>query len=110
MYWEYVLPDASLRPAQLLTLIWAASSAPTRHAAWFASGLAMSLTGAYRWFTRWHQSTHAMRTRLDQVSDPPGKVDGLADPYSLRHLGAAFPACPCPAAAFQNRFQIPVCP
>lgn len=69
----------------------------------------MSLTSAYRWFARWHGSTHALRTRLGLVSDPPGKTDGLPDSHSLRHLDAAFSACPCPGAAFQNHFQIPLC-
>ena len=84
-------------------------SAPTRNAALFASGLSRSPTRAYRWFTKWHRATHAVRTRLCLVSDPPGKTDGLPDPHNPRHLDAAFPACSCAAAAFQNRFQIPIC-
>jgi hypothetical protein len=101
-----------LRSFQLLALVRAIAIAPTRHAAWAAAGLALSLTGAYRWLARWHRAAPALRARLCMVSEPPektGKSDGLTDPHSLRHLDAAFPTCPCPAAAFQNRFQIPVC-
>lgn len=95
--------------AQLLTLIRAMGSTPTRHAAWFSSGLSLSPASAYRWFNKWQRATHAVRTRLCLVSDPPGKTDGLPDPHNLRHLDAAFPAFSCAAAAFQSRFQIPIC-
>lgn len=109
VHWDDIIPHSSLRPAQLLTLIRAVASAPTRHAAWAASRLSVSLTGAYRWFAKWCRSAPALRTWLCLSGAPPGKSDELSDPHSLRHLDAAFPACPCPAAAFQNRFQTPVC-
>jgi hypothetical protein len=108
VYWDTILPHASLRSTQLVALIRACASTPTRHGAWQASLPVLSLTGAYRWIFKWHRATHLLRTWLNLMCDPPIKTDGLPDPFSLRHLDAAFPACTCPAAAFQNRFQIPV--
>jgi hypothetical protein len=69
----------------------------------------LSLTGAYRWFSKWQRATHLLRAWLNLMCDPPIKTDGFPDPLSLRHLDAAFPSCHCSAAAFQNRFQVPVC-
>ena len=108
VHWDDVIPGASLAAAELLSLISALAAAPTRHAAWAASPLAISLTGAYRWFGRWARFALSIKTWLCAVCDPPGKSDSLPDPHNLRHLDAAFPACPCPAAAFQNRFQVPL--
>lgn len=108
VHWDDVIPGASLAAAELLTLIRALSTAPSRHAAWAATRLTISLTGAYRWFARWASFAPSIKTWLCTVCHPPGKSDGLPDPHNLRHLDAAFPACPCPAAAFQKRFQAPL--
>lgn len=110
LHWEEVIPFATLRTVQLLELIRAVAAAPSRHAAWAASRLPMSLTSAYRWCAKWKSLATSMLTWLWTLVDPPRKIDGQPDPHHLRHLDAAFPACPCPAAAFQNRFQIPICP
>jgi len=106
VHWDDVIPGASLAAAQLLMLIRALAAAPSRHAAWSATRLSISLTGAYRWFARWARFTISIKTWLCTVCHPPGKSDALPDPHNLRHLDAAFSACPCPAAAFQNRFQV----
>jgi hypothetical protein len=42
------------------------------------------------------------------VAEPPGKAGGPTDPFSLRHLAAAFRDAACPIAAFQLHFQMPV--
>ena len=110
VHWHDVIPFATLRTFQLLELIRSLSATPSLHAAWAALGLSVSLTGAYRWFARWQLAGSCLLTWLCVLADPPRKTDGLPDPLRLRHLDAAFPACPCPAAAFQNRFQIPVVP
>ena len=95
-HWDELIPGASL------------AAAPSRHAAWAATTLTISLTGAYRWFSRWARFATSIKTWLCSVCHPPGKTDSLPDPHNLRHLDAAFPACPWPAAAFQNRFQAPL--
>ena len=56
-----------------------------------------------------HEVQPIPRPRLCLVSDLPCKIQGLPDLHNLRHLGAAFPACSCEAAAFQKRFQIRIC-
>jgi hypothetical protein len=104
------LPHASLRTAQLIALIDACVVAPTRHAAWSSIvGIAISLTSAYRWIKKWLHAAHHIRTWLHTISVPPSKTDQQHDHFSLRHLRAAFPACPCAAAAYQERFQLPIC-
>ena len=108
VHWDEVIPGASLAAAELLILIRALAAAPSRHAAWAATELTLSLTGAYRWFARWERFATSIKTWLCTVCHPPGKIDSLPDPHNLRHLDAAFPACPCPAAAFQIRFQVPL--
>jgi hypothetical protein len=108
VHWDDVIPGASLATAELLILIRALAAAPSRHAAWAATTLTISLTGAYRWFARWARFATYIKTWLCTVCHPPGKSDSLPDHHNLRHLDAAFPACPCPAAAFQNRFQVPL--
>lgn len=109
VHWDDVIPGASLAAAELLILIRALAAAPSRHAAWAAwaaTTLTLSLTGAYRWFARWARFATSIKTWLCTVCHPPGKSDSHPDPHNLRHLDAAFRACPCPAAAFQNRFQV----
>jgi hypothetical protein len=108
VHWENVIPHCTLRTAQLLELIRARDVAPSTHAAWAATRLSISLTSAYRWLARWRRSHTRLLTWLGAITDPPRKSDGHPDPLHLRHLDAAFPSCPCPAAAFQNRFQIPI--
>jgi hypothetical protein len=68
----------------------------------------MSLRSACRWLARWHGLTTHVRTRLHMVAEPPGKAGGPTDPFSLRHLAAAFRDAACPIAAFQLHFQMPV--
>ena len=109
VHWEGIIPFATLRTTQLLKLIRALATAPSQHAAWASSGLSSSITGAYHWFARWKRAGTSLLTWLCTLTDPPRKSDGLPDPHHLRHLDAAFPVCPCPAAAFQHRFQICFC-
>lgn len=108
VYWDDVIPFATLRTVQLLELIRALACAPSPHAGWAASRLPMSPSSAYRWLARWKRSGTSLLTWLGLLTDPPRKTDGLPDPLHLRRLDKAFPACACPAAAFQNRFQFPV--
>ena len=110
VYWDDVIPFATLRTVQIIELIRALASAPSPHAGWAASKLLMSLSSAYRWLARWKRSGTSLLTWLGVLTAPPRKTDGEPDPLHLRHLDTAFPSCPCPAAAFQNRFQIPVAP
>ncbi len=109
MYWDDILPHASLRASQLLALIRKAAASPSRHAAWVMSGLGLSLTSAYRWLARWKQSTAMLRTRLCQICDPPERSGGEPHPQSLHHLDAAFGSYPCAAAAFHTHFHLPIC-
>ena len=108
VHWDPCIPHASLRTAQLLELLRARAAAPTRHAAWAASRLSVSLSGAYRWFARWQRGSARLFSLLCSLADPPGKTGGPPDPHHLIHLAAAFPPIGCPAAAFQNRCQIPL--
>ncbi len=106
VHWEDCMARATLRISQLLALLRAWAGDLTRHAAWHGSGISISLTGAYRWFARWRRGTARLITWLCPLAAPPEQADGLPDPLHLRHLHAAFR----PAAAFQNRFQIPLLP
>lgn len=105
LYWHTVIPDSSLRVSQLLRLLRAVAAVPSIHAAWQASGVAISFRSACRWLVKWRGLTIHVRTRLHMLIPSPGKKDEMPDPLMLRHLEAAFPLTPCPMAAFQSEFQ-----
>jgi hypothetical protein len=108
VHWDTGIPSCSLRTSQLLELLRAVSTSPSIHRAWWSLKLPMSLGSAYRWMARWRRGTAAIRTRLGQVTPPPGRTDGLPDPLTLRHLAAAFAVAACRIAAFQGHLQVPI--
>ncbi len=107
IHWDTVIPYCSLRTVQLFALVLAAVAASV-HGAWAASRVSMSVRSAYRWVARWQLNTTHIRARLCLVLSPPGKSDEQSDPFTLRHLKAAFPAVACPIAAFQQQLQVPI--
>lgn len=103
-----MIPYCSLRTCQLFELLNGLAAGPSTHAAWQASRLVFSLRTIRRWLARWRDLTSHVRAQLARVSAPPGKIDGKADPMTLRHLAAAFPHATCPVAAFQECFQVAI--
>lgn len=108
VHWTTVIPYCSVRTSQLLALMRAVSNAASTHRAWWFLKLPMSLASAYRWVARWRSDTAAIRTRLGLVTPPPGRIDGLPDSLTLRHLATAFPLANCQIAAFHGHLQVPI--
>ena len=105
VHWNTVIPGCSLQTAQILALVRACAAGPSTHGAWFLSGLAISISSAYRWVARWLNLTAHIRTGLCLLAPPPGKADAQPDPFTLNHLTAVFPKAPCAIAAFQLGLQ-----
>ena len=103
--WDTVIPRCALQSALILALVRAVASGPSIHGAWYFSGLAISLSSAYRWMRKWSMLTGHIRAGVCLVVAPPGKADSLPDPFTLKHLDSAFPQSPCAIAAFQFVLQ-----
>jgi len=105
VHWNTVIPRHSLKTSMILGLVRAVAHGPSIYRAWFFSGLAISMSSAYRWMAKWSSLAAHIRTGLCRVAPPPGKDEAQIDPFTLHHLEAAFPNASCGIASFQLDLQ-----
>lgn len=99
------MAHSSLRAAQLLELVAAYLKTGSARAVWSSTALPGSLSTVSRWLRRWRRSASHIRSHLFQIHPPPEDAAMSTSQFTWNYLREAFQHRPCPARAFQLRFQ-----
>jgi hypothetical protein len=103
-----VLPRHTFSAALLWAVLVGLLDRRSIQAAWQTAGRPLTLETTYHLIQRLRRRLSDVRVALARLIPPPAGL--VSDPLlqTLEHLRAAFPASPCPVAAFQERVQRPL--